>query len=160
MWVNRSGCSPKMSYVSESLRLLTKNERPWAICAGRSEEMSDCEQIAQIANQKWANEWIANFLERIAHSLIFGQKTRDSLGKPMSEFPALWFFELYLELFLWWSESLSYIYPLMRKRSFENKSEDMQLLRKIAVKCLKASLFSAKTCPITQKRQQIEQFLL
>ena len=53
MWVNRSGCS---------------------------EEMSDCEQIAQVAHQKWANEWIAHFFEWIAHSLIFGQKTSDSLG--------------------------------------------------------------------------------
>ena len=64
-----------VSDVSESFRSLTKNER--------------CEQIAQVAHQKWANEWIARFFERIAHSLIFGQKTSDSLGKPMSEFPAL-----------------------------------------------------------------------
>ena len=27
--------------------------------------------------------------ERVIESLIFGQKTRDELGKPMSEFPAL-----------------------------------------------------------------------
>ena len=36
---------------------------------------------------------IAHFFEQIAHSLIFdfcfGHKTSDSLGKPMSEFPAL-----------------------------------------------------------------------
>ena len=64
-----------VSDVSELLRLLTKNER--------------CEQIPQVAHQKWANEWIARFFERIAHSLIFGQKTSDLLGKPMSEFPAL-----------------------------------------------------------------------
>ena len=78
-----------MSNVSESLISLTKNEQPWAIRSGPSEEMSDREQIAQVANQKWANEWIAHFLEQIAHLLIFEQKTRDSLGKPMSEFPAL-----------------------------------------------------------------------
>ena len=54
-----------------------------------SEEMSDSERIAQVAHQKWTNEWIANFFERIAHSLIFGQKTSDSLGNQMSEFPAL-----------------------------------------------------------------------
>ena len=30
-----------VSNVSESLRSLTKNERPWAIRSGRSEEMSD-----------------------------------------------------------------------------------------------------------------------
>ena len=36
MWANPSGRSPKMSDVSESLRPLTKNERPWAIRSGRS----------------------------------------------------------------------------------------------------------------------------
>ena len=75
MWANSSGRSPKMSDVSESLRSLTKNER--------------CERIAQVAHQKWANEWIACFFERIAHSLIFLQKLSDSLRKQMSEFPAL-----------------------------------------------------------------------
>ena len=64
-----------VSDVSESLRSLTKNER--------------CEPIAQVAHQKWANEWIACFYEQIAHSLIFSQKRSDSLRKLMSEFPAL-----------------------------------------------------------------------
>ena len=92
-------CSFPLSDVSESLRLLTKNERceqitqvahqKWAIHSHRSEEMSDRERIAQVTHQKWANEWIAHFFERIAHSLIFGLKTSDLLGKPMSEFPAL-----------------------------------------------------------------------
>ena len=89
MWVNRSGCSPKLSDVSESLRLLNKNEQPRAIRSGRSEEMSDREQITQATHQKWANKWIAHFFKQITHSLIFGQKTSDSLGKPMSVFPAL-----------------------------------------------------------------------
>ena len=78
-----------VSDVSESLRSLTKNERPWAICSHCSEEMSDCERIAQVTHQKWANEWIGHFFEQIAHSLIFGQKKSDSLGNQMSEFPAL-----------------------------------------------------------------------
>ena len=89
MWANCSGCSPKMSDVSKLLRLLTKNEWPWTICSGRSEEMSDRERIAKVAHQKLANEWIAHFFERSANSLIFGKKPSDSLGKPMSEFPAL-----------------------------------------------------------------------
>ena len=55
-----------MNDVSESLISLTKNKRPWAINSGRSEEMSD-----------------------VSESLIFGQKTRDSLRNQMSEFPAL-----------------------------------------------------------------------
>ena len=75
--------------MSESLRLLTKNEWPWAIRSHHSEEMSDRERIAQVAHQKCANEWSAHFFERISHLLIFGQKTSVSLGKPMSEFPAL-----------------------------------------------------------------------
>ena len=69
----------------------TENERPCAICSGHSEEMSDRERIAQVAHQKWANEWITRFFEGIAHLLIFGQKTSASLRKPMSKFPALWY---------------------------------------------------------------------
>ena len=52
--------------MSDSLRSLTKNELPWAIPSGRSEEMSD-----------------------VSESLIFGQQTSDSLGNKTSEFPAL-----------------------------------------------------------------------
>ena len=64
-----------LSNVSKSLISLKSNER--------------CEQITQDAHQKWANKWIAHFFEQIAHSLIFGQKTSNSLGNQMSEFPAL-----------------------------------------------------------------------
>ena len=78
-----------VSDVSESLRSLTKNEQPWAICSGHSPKISNHEQIAQVAHQKWANEQITCFFERIAHLLIFLQKTSDSLRKPMSEFPTL-----------------------------------------------------------------------
>ena len=45
-----------MSDASKSLRLLTKNERS--------------EWFAQVAHQKWANDWITCFFEQIAHSLI------------------------------------------------------------------------------------------
>ena len=101
-WANRSFPLFRWaSDVSELLRSLTKNERcersaqvapqkwAWVVRSHCSEEMSDRERIAQVAHQKWANEWITRFFERIAHSLIFGQKISDSLGKPMSEFPAL-----------------------------------------------------------------------
>ena len=54
-----------MSDVRESLRSLTKNERPWAIRSHRSEKMSDSERIAQVVYQQWANEWIARFFEQI-----------------------------------------------------------------------------------------------
>ena len=65
----------KWATMSDSLRLLSGNEWSWANRSGRSPKMS-----------KWVNR---SFFERIAHSLIFGQKTSNSLGKPMSEFPAL-----------------------------------------------------------------------
>ena len=77
MWSNRSGRSPKMSEVSKSLRSLTKNEQPWAIRSGYSEEMSDHERIAQVAHQKLANERISCFFEGITHSLtVFLGKKR------------------------------------------------------------------------------------
>ena len=44
----------KWASVSDLLRLLKTNERPWVNRSGRSEEMSDCEQIAQVAQDKWA----------------------------------------------------------------------------------------------------------
>ena len=53
----------------------------WANRSGCSPKMSE-----------WANR---SFFERIPHSLIFSQKTSDSLRKPMSEFPALIFSLLY-----------------------------------------------------------------
>ena len=61
-----------VSDMSESLRSLTKNER--------------CEQIAQVAHQKWANEQISHFFERIAHSLMgnlrFAQKIDEQIPSP------------------------------------------------------------------------------
>ena len=100
-------CSP---FGRAVLRTLKKNERceqiahvthqkwaMWANPSSRSPKMSDHERFA---HQKWAtmsgllrsltkNERIARFCERIAHLLIFSQKTSDSVRKPMSEFPAL-----------------------------------------------------------------------
>ena len=82
-------CSFLLSKVSESLRALRTNERSWAICSVCLEGMRNRERIAQVAHQKWVNERIAHFFEQITHSLIFGQKSSDSLRKPMNEFPAL-----------------------------------------------------------------------
>ena len=91
-----------MSDVSESLILLKSNEQcewiahfahqKWATMSDSLRSLrwnEQCERIVHFAHQKWANEWIAHFFERIAHSLIFGQKASDSLGNQMSEFPAL-----------------------------------------------------------------------
>ena len=74
MWANRSGRSPKKSNQGRLAQI-----------------MSDRERITQVVYQKWANEWIAKIFLQIAHLLIFGPNTIDSLGNQMSEFPALVF---------------------------------------------------------------------
>ena len=63
----------KWATVSDSLWLLKTNEWPWAICSGRSEEMSNPEGIAQIAQDKWATmrEKMSKWAVR---SKKFGQK--------------------------------------------------------------------------------------
>ena len=64
----------KWAAVSELLRSLRGNERPWAIFSGRSEEMSYSEQITQVAHQKWANEWIVGFLSESLIRSFLGKK--------------------------------------------------------------------------------------
>ena len=49
-------CSFAHCSLAHSLILLKTNEQPWANLSGRSEEMSDPEQIAQVAQWKWSNE--------------------------------------------------------------------------------------------------------
>ena len=80
-WVNRSFFwaiplhrSEEMSNCSPKMRKWVNHSFFWAIRLHRSEEMSNHERIAQIAHQKWANEWIAHFFERFARSFIFGKK--------------------------------------------------------------------------------------
>ena len=77
-----------MSTVSESLISLTKNERPRAICSGRSEEMSDVSEslILLTKNERMSEPLIFWVNRSFAHFLT---KTSDSLGNQMSEFPAL-----------------------------------------------------------------------
>ena len=86
MWVNRSFHSNQMSNVSELLISLTKNEQPGVIHSGRSEEMSDMSESLLLLTK---NERMSESLIFLSESLIFGQKTSDSLGNQMSEFPAL-----------------------------------------------------------------------
>ena len=100
------------------LILLKSNEQLWVICSDRSSQMSDSlssliinEQMGNLLKtiwlkkskinflrmfyigffcfKKWANEWIARFLQLIAHLLIFCIKQAIRLRKPMSEFLAL-----------------------------------------------------------------------
>ena len=61
-----------MSDVSESLRLLTKNEQPWAIRSGRSEEMSD---VSESLISLTKNEPMSKLLIFLSELLIFLSKS-------------------------------------------------------------------------------------
>ena len=67
----------KWATVSHLLRLLRTNERLWANHSGHSWQMSNCEWLAQVAHDKWANEQNDSFIKRIAHLLCCSQKTSD-----------------------------------------------------------------------------------
>ena len=92
-----------MSYVSESLRSLSKNERceqsaqvphqkwaMWAKCSGPSPKMSDHAWFAQVAHQKWANHLFFWAIRSFAHYLLiffaknprFTQKTDERITNP------------------------------------------------------------------------------
>ena len=60
---------------AHSLILLKSNEWLWAICSGPSEEMSNHERIAQVAQDKWV---IVSILLR---SLMINERMSDSLKK-------------------------------------------------------------------------------
>ena len=63
----------KMSDMSELLRPLTKNERPWAIPSGLSPKMSNREWFTQVAHQKWAT------MSKSLRSLTKSKRMRESL---------------------------------------------------------------------------------
>ena len=67
-------CRSQNCIMSNSLRSLTK--------------MSDHERITQVAHQQWENERIAHFFKRIAHSLIFSQKTERFAQKTDERIPS------------------------------------------------------------------------
>ena len=82
-----------MSDVSESLRMLTKNERCEQIAQVAHQKMSDNEWIAQVTLHKWAvNEQIARFFsESLIRSLFanffaknkrFAKKTDEQIPNP------------------------------------------------------------------------------
>ena len=81
----------KKSDVSESLRSLTKNERCEQIAQVAHQKWtihSECSEVAQVADQKYSNGWITRFLSESLICSFLGKKS-DSLKKLMSEFPAL-----------------------------------------------------------------------
>ena len=66
-----------MSDVSESLILLTKNEQPWGIRSGRSDEMSD---VSKSLISLTKNEHLSESLIFLSESLIrsfFDPRYRD-----------------------------------------------------------------------------------
>ena len=78
------------------------------------------EWIAKVAHQKWAKEWITHFFERIAHLLILGQKTSDSLENRWANSQP-WVKVSSLSLHC--TGHLSYIEPF----SFQRKSQNIQM---------------------------------
>ena len=67
----RSFRSNPMSDCEQSLRLLKTNERSWANRSGRSRQMSDREQFAQVAQSKWANERFAQKMLAKKSKILF-----------------------------------------------------------------------------------------
>ena len=60
-----------MSNVSESLISLTKNERPWAIRSGRSEEMSDVsESLISLTKNEQMSESLIFLSEPLIRSFF------------------------------------------------------------------------------------------
>ena len=95
-WANRSFSlisSFLVSDVSDSVTIAHFLWAMWANTSGRSPKMSNHEGFAHIPQRKWAimSESLRSLTknEQMSESFIFGQKTSYSLGKPMSEFPAL-----------------------------------------------------------------------
>ena len=76
----------KWATMSDSLRLLTKNEQPWANCSGRSPKMSNHERIAQVAHQKWANRLLfwanRSFAHFFAKKRAFRSENRWANSQP------------------------------------------------------------------------------
>ena len=75
------------SLIAHSLKSLRTNERMWAIRSSSSGQMSDCERIAQVAHDKWANVsvslWSLRTNERIAW--FFLSKSLISLSLTINE---------------------------------------------------------------------------
>ena len=78
-----------MSNVSESLISLTKNERPWAIRSGRSEEMSDVsESLISLTKNERMSESLIFLSESLIRSFFdknerFTQKSNERIPSPV-----------------------------------------------------------------------------
>ena len=102
-------CSFAHRSFTHSLKLLSTNEQMWAIHSGRSGQLSACEQIAQVAHDKWANmsdfhrslrtnermSKLLGFFEQVTHFLFHSGKMSDSIKKIKN----IVFFVHFLQLF-------------------------------------------------------------
>ena len=61
--------------IADSLIALKSNERLWVIPSNRSRQMSNCEQIAQVAQGKWAT------VSKLLRSLMINDQMSNSLKK-------------------------------------------------------------------------------
>ena len=127
MWANHSGHSPKMSDVSKSLRLLTKTERPWAICSHCLPKISNYEQIAQVTHQKWANCSFFWGNHRFAHFFAktqwFPQKTNEKIPSPgIPSFLVSDLNESFMVTHFWWETWAICSHHSLKKRKWANHS--------------------------------------
>ena len=124
-----------VSDVSESLRLLTKNERIAQVTHQKWETMSDLLTLLRgnerwwanrsghsLKMSKWVNHWFFWANRSFAH---FGQKTSDLLRKSMIEFPALLIFSERPEQFahiahFWWVSFAFRSYRSPKKMEWAN----------------------------------------
>ena len=84
----------KWRTVSDSLRLLKTNERPWANHSGCSRQMSNHEQIAQVAHEKWAT------LSDSLRSLMINKRMSDLIKKIWPTNLKSYFFVCFIYIFL------------------------------------------------------------
>ena len=69
----------KWATMSDSLKLLTKNEQPWAIRSGGSPKMSYYEGIAQVAHQNEQMSKLLFFLAYHSFAHFFAKNERFAL---------------------------------------------------------------------------------
>ena len=81
--------------VSYSLRLLMTKEQPWANRSGRSRQLSDREQIAQVAHDKWMT------LSDSLRSLMINERMSDLLNNCWLKTSKILFFsKFYIRFFI------------------------------------------------------------
>ena len=97
------------SLIAHLLKSLRTNEQMWAIRSGRSGQMSDCERIAQVAHEKWANvsdslrslrtnEWMSKSLGILSKSLMFLFSSQ-KMSNPLKKIPKNRFFVRFYSFF-------------------------------------------------------------